>query len=83
MQLILIGATADTASISSGPLLSVLQTQLGIAAPSYGSVGMMAFVAQKGMPEKAVYVSESGNNPNLYLNVQVQGNPYKILEYTV
>ena len=75
-QLILIGATADDPIGVSGPLVSAFQTQLGITPSSslLNSGGLLAFVAQKGMPEKAVYVSEpSGDGPNLYLSVQVQG----------
>ena len=72
-QMIVIGATADTAYSDDAALISTMQAQLGIALYTGDPAEIMAFVAQKGMPGKAAYVSEYASSPDLYYNVQVQG----------
>ena len=74
-QLVLMGATADNPHFTYAPLVSAFQNLLGIKIDSANSNlrCLMAFVAQVGMPERAVYVAEKSGNPDLYLNVQIQG----------
>ena len=69
------GATADQPYFTYAPLVSAFQTELGITVDSGNSNYhcLMAFVAQVGIPERAVYVAEQAGNEDLYLNVQVQG----------
>ena len=71
--MIIMGATADSFNSGDTTLISTMQAQLGITLYTGSGYDIMAFVAQKGMPFKAAYVSEYVSSPDLYFNIQVQG----------
>ena len=80
--MVLIGATCDYPYANLQPAYPLFES-LGITLDSadFNAPGLLAFVAQKGAPQKTVYIARTPGNTDLYLNVAVQGNVKCILYF--